>query len=57
MSPVISNNKTVFSATVSNLDPTKDTEYKFVVDGNWYYDMNADIIEDEGKEDKYERFG
>lgn len=48
MSPVISNSSTIFTATVTNLDVTKDIEYKFIVDGQWCFDMREDTIKDNG---------
>lgn len=49
MTPVnISNlNNNIFHVIVKGLDLSKDIPYKFVVDGNWCYDMRrAHVTED-----------
>ncbi|KAI8642898.1 immunoglobulin E-set [Parasitella parasitica] len=36
----------LFEAKVDNLDCSVDIEYKFIVDGDWCYDINADSVTD-----------
>lgn len=38
-----------FEVTVDNLDLTKNILYKFIVDGEWCYDVKKDYIIDESK--------
>lgn len=48
MTPVneADSNNRVFEATVDNIDLSKDNAYKFVVDGQWCYDVKKDFVVD-----------
>lgn len=45
MTPV-NTNENVFEVTVDNLDLSRDNTYKFIVDGEWCYDVKKDFTVD-----------
>jgi hypothetical protein len=51
MTPVNNNttNKNEFQVILDDLDKSKDILYKFIVDGEWCYDVNKDYIIDDSK--------